>query len=145
MMTQTVTDQYTEKARTLLQQGYVAYNNWEIRKARLYWRKAATYDPGNEAIWVALLNVLQDEEDRKVCLQNILVLNPNNEDAEKRLRLLENDTQPAEAQSAEPELEPLRPSLDWERIQQIMSWTITGILMFAGGVILLAMLVQPLV
>lgn len=140
-----VTDQQAEKARTLLQQGYVAYNNWEIDKARLLWRKAAVTDPANEDIWIALLNVTRDEEDRKVCLQNILVLNPDNELAEQRLRLLENDTQPTDPQSdVEPALQILRPDIR-DSLWRLIGWTLTAIIVFLVGVILFAMLVQAFV
>jgi len=140
-----VTDQQAEKARTLLQQGYVAYNNWEIDKARLLWRKAAVTDPANEDIWIALLNVTRDEEDRKVCLQNILILNPDNELAEQRLRLLENDTQPTDPQSdVELALQILRPDIR-DSLWRFIGWTLTAIIVLLVGVILFAMLVQAFV
>ena len=128
-----ITDQQTQKARQLLQQGYVAYNNWEINKARLLWRKAAITDPANEAIWTALLNVTQTDEDRRVCLQNILVLNPNNADAEARLRLLENDTQPSDVQASfESELQILRPEVR-DNLWLMLGWGLTAIIVALVG------------
>ena len=37
---------------------------------------------------MALLKVLEDEEDRKVCLKNIIAINPLNTEARRQLRLL---------------------------------------------------------
>lgn len=142
MLTETSTsDLHIKKSKSLLQQGYIAYNNWEINKARLLWRKAATHDPANEEIWQALFQVTQSDEDRKVCLQNILVLNPNNIEAEQRLRLLENDTQPAEAQDIETEVEPAHPEIG-EGIARLISWALTIIIGVVIGVILAAMAIQ---
>jgi hypothetical protein len=142
MQIQTAIDKNTEKAKTLLRQGYIAYNNWENNKARLLWRKAAICDPANEEIWLALLQVLQTDEDRKVCMQNILVLNPDNAEAEQRLRLIESETQPAEAQTIEPQLEPSPPIIS-NKIKRAVSWILTGLLLFTIGIVLFAMLIQP--
>ncbi|GEM_PF-1408541 len=146
MMTQeaSTTDQNIKKSQALLQQGYVAYNNWDINKARLLWRKAAVVDPANEEVWLALYNVTRDDEDRKVCLQNILVLNPDNAEVEQRLRLIENETQPADAQVIEPQVELKRPQFN-DNISRILSWLITGLLILAIGIVLFAMLIQPFV
>lgn len=142
MLTETTTsDPNIKKAKSLLQQGYVAYNNWEINKARLFWRKAAIHDPGNEEIWQALFQVTQSDDDRKVCLQNILVLNPNNAEAEQRLRLLENETQPTEPQDIEPELDPVHSEIG-EGIVRLISWTMTIIIGCIIGVLLAAMAIQ---
>lgn len=142
MLTETSTrDPNIAKAKALLQQGYIAYNNWEINKARLLWRKAAVHDPANEEIWQALFQVIQNDEDRKVCLQNILVLNPDNAEAEQRLRLLENETQPIEAQHIETEIEPINPEIG-EGIARLFSWILTIIIGCAIGTILAAMAIQ---
>lgn len=146
MMTQdtSTTDKNIKKARTLLQQGYIAYNNWEIDRARLLWRKAAVVNPASEEIWQALYNVTQDEEDRKVCLQNILILNPNNEEAEQRLRLLENETQPADVPVIEPERHEVFPTIS-DPIQRFLSWTLSAIMLILVAIVLVSMLIQPLV
>ena len=63
----------------------------------LYWRRAATLNPTNEQVWLALLNVLEKEGDIVVCLQNIIAINPNNKQALRRLRNFEDSTQPTPA------------------------------------------------
>ena len=147
MMTQeaSTTDPNIKKSQALLQQGYVAYNNWEVNKARLLWRKAAVVNPGNEEIWQALYNVTRDDEDRKVCLQNILVLNPNNTEAEQRLRLIENETQPADVQIMDEPVEDITRPMINQHIPRILSWMLTGLLFLAIGIVLFAMLIQPFV
>ena len=147
MMTQeaSTTDPNIKKSQALLQQGYVAYNNWEINKARLLWRKAAVVNPANEEVWLALYNVTKDDEDRKVCLQNILILNPENADVEKRLRLIENETQPTDAQEIIDTQAELKRPLFNQDITRILSWVLSGILLITVGILLLAMLVQPFV
>jgi len=148
MMTQDASkpDNHIEKSHALLQQGYVAYNNWDVDKARLLWRKAAVVNPANEEVWLALYNVTTDDDDRKVCLQNILVLNPDNADAEQRLRLIENETQPADAQIIEPQpvAEPSS-SVISENVPRILSWTLSALLMIALGILLFSMLIQPFI
>jgi hypothetical protein len=146
MMTQeaSTTDKNIKKAQTLLQQGYIAYNNWEIKKARLLWRKAAVVDPANEEVWMALYNVTQDDEDRKVCLQNILVLNPDNAEAEQRLRLIENETQPADVPVLEPQVERVRPLIS-DEVRRVFSWILSALLVITVAIVLFSILIQPLV
>ena len=147
MMTQktSATDKNIKKAKDLLQQGYIAYNNWEIDKARLLWRKAAVVDPANEEIWLALYNVTHDDEDRKACLQNILILNPDNKEAEQRLHLIENNSQPADIPPViEPESEGLSPIIS-DKIWRTLSWVLTGIVLIVASIVLFSMLIQPLV
>ena len=43
-------------------------------------------DPYNEQVWLALLEVLDTPEDRRVCLQNILSINPMNVQARRMMR-----------------------------------------------------------
>ena len=137
-------DPNSKKAQALLQQGYIAYNNWEIEKARLLWRKAAVVDPANEEAWQALYNVIQDDEDRKVCLQNILVLNPDNQEAEQRLGLLKSETQPADPPAlARPPLD-LRPAIG-EQVRRVVSWVVSALVVMTAVVVLFAILIQPLV
>ena len=42
-------------------------------------------DEGNEEIWLWLTAVVDTDEDREVCLENVLALNPNNAVAQKSL------------------------------------------------------------
>lgn len=69
----------------LMRRGNLAYAAGNIKRAHHVWRRAAMLYPGEEDVWVVLLNALEDPEDRRVCLENILVINPNNEQARRQL------------------------------------------------------------
>ena len=45
-------------------------------------------NPYEERVWVLLLQVLNQDDDRKVCLENIIAINPLNTDARRQLRQL---------------------------------------------------------
>jgi hypothetical protein len=78
----------------LMRLGQVAHAQGDNRSAHEYWQKAAMIEPDNEQVWTALMWVLNDDEDRKVCLKNILTINPNNMQAKQMLDNLIGDTQP---------------------------------------------------
>jgi hypothetical protein len=77
----------------LMQAGRVAFAAGKPQMAHDLWREAARVDPYNEQVWLALLDVLDSDQDRKVCLQNILVINPMNVQARRQLSQLENRMQ----------------------------------------------------
>lgn len=69
----------------LLEAGKQALETGKSHRAYKLWREAATLEPGDERAWVALLDVIASEEDRRVCLQNIISINPGNERARRLL------------------------------------------------------------
>jgi hypothetical protein len=75
----------------LLALGYAALRSGDKRSAHDRWREAAETDPYNERVWVSLLNVLSERDDRRVCLENIVAINPYNADARRQLRRLQED------------------------------------------------------
>jgi hypothetical protein len=79
-----------------IQAGKAAYAAGEKRRAHELWREAATIDPYQEKVWVALLRVLESDDDRRVCLENILAINPGNQKARRHL----NRINEAEARAA---------------------------------------------
>jgi ferric-dicitrate binding protein FerR (iron transport regulator) len=94
----------------LMRSGQVAYAAGKRRLAHDLWRRAATLAPYNEQVWLALLQVLDDEDDRRGCLQNIVAINPNNLQAQHQLRAyLAAPTQPLAPASPASTSEP-RPS-----------------------------------
>ncbi|MCA9902605.1 MAG: hypothetical protein KC547_02010 [Anaerolineae bacterium] len=56
-------------------------------KAHQLLRQAASLSPYDEAIWWALLDVVDTEDDRVVCLENILAINPENPEAQRLHRM----------------------------------------------------------
>lgn len=79
----------------LMRLGHVTYAEGNRRQAHRFWRRAAMLNPTDEQVWLALLNVLDNDEDRRVCLQNIVAINPNNLQAQQKLNRYEDATHPA--------------------------------------------------
>lgn len=78
----------------LMRLGQVAHAQGDDRTAHEYWRQAALLEPDNEQVWTALMWVLDEDEDRKTCLKNILTINPHNVQAQQMLDDLIGETQP---------------------------------------------------
>jgi hypothetical protein len=72
-------------------------------EARTLLEKATELDPYNEQAWLWLSGVVETEADQQTCLQNVLFINPGNENAKQGLAMLEAKL------SAKPKSEP-RPS-----------------------------------
>lgn len=89
------------KYNDLMKAGVDALAEGKTHLAHKLWREAATLDPTNERAWLALLKVVETEDDRRVCLQNIISINPENETARRRLREYQDRVrQQAEARAA---------------------------------------------
>lgn len=69
-----------------MREGRIALNSRDRGLAHELWREAAMVDPYNERVWLALLEVIDSPEDRRVCLQNIVEINPMNTQARRMLR-----------------------------------------------------------
>jgi hypothetical protein len=76
----------------LMRLGQVAHAQGDSRGAHEFWRQAAMLEPDNEQVWTALMWVVDGDEDRKVCLKNILAINPQNLRAQAMLDELLGDT-----------------------------------------------------
>jgi len=59
-------------------------------EAHNLWRRAASLRPNDAEIWLALLSVVDTDEDRRACLENVTTLNPQNEVAAQQLRALDS-------------------------------------------------------
>jgi hypothetical protein len=73
----------------LMQAGRKAFTAGKRKTAHDLWREAANINPYDEQVWLALLDVLEGDSDRRVCLQNILSINPLNVQARRALGRLE--------------------------------------------------------
>lgn len=80
----------SERFDELLDAGRTAYLTGDPRLAHDYWKEAARLNPANEQVWTALLDVIETEEDQRVCLQNIIQINPLNVQARRQLNQLES-------------------------------------------------------
>lgn len=84
---------HTEPFARMMRLGQACYVQGARKQAHRYWRRAALIDPNNESVWVALLNVVETEEDRRVCQENILAINPHNKEAQKHLGVIAPSSQ----------------------------------------------------
>ena len=85
----------------LMQAGRVAYTAGKRKMAHDLWREAANIDPYNEQVWLALLDVIESDSDKRVCLQNILSINPMNVQARRQLGKIDTRLQRSKQHEAE--------------------------------------------
>jgi hypothetical protein len=77
----------------LLAAGREAYSQGDKHAAHELWRMAAVANPYDERVWTALMDVLTRDDDREVCLENIIAINPLNPDARRQLRAIKRSQQ----------------------------------------------------
>ncbi|MFN8379739.1 MAG: hypothetical protein U0452_13820 [Anaerolineae bacterium] len=77
--------QEEERVDDLLNAGQTALKAGDKETATARFRKAAEISPYDERVWQALLDVVTEPEDERVCLQNILAINPGNKKARRRM------------------------------------------------------------
>jgi hypothetical protein len=58
-------------------------------EARSIWEQVTELDPYNEQAWLWLSAVVESVEDQRVCLENVLYINPDNPNAKKGLATLD--------------------------------------------------------
>lgn len=73
----------------LMQAGRVSLSAGRRKEAHDLWKQAAALEPYNEQVWLSLLDAVDDDEDKRVCLQNILQINSMNVQARRELNRLE--------------------------------------------------------
>lgn len=96
-------DRLTDNARVneLLAAGKQALAEGKRKQAHDLWREAAILAPYDERVWIALFKVLDTREDRRVCLENIIAINPLNAKARRLLRgFATEEERQAEAEAA---------------------------------------------
>lgn len=73
----------------LFSAGKEAARQGDKARAHLYFRRAIEVDPYHELVWLWLASVVMTDEDRRVCFENVLELNPDNPTARRQLLKLE--------------------------------------------------------
>lgn len=73
----------------LLQQGIAAVKAGRKEEARQALLRVIELDEQNEHAWLWLSGVVESLEDRRVCLENVLAINPHNANAQAGLRWLD--------------------------------------------------------
>lgn len=82
-----------------------------IEAHRLLHQAASLY-PRDERVWLALLDVVKTVEDRRVCLENIVAINPDNKTATRQLRALNLIT--GQNETADPATAPENSEMSWQ-------------------------------
>jgi tetratricopeptide (TPR) repeat protein len=81
-------------------------------------------DENNEQAWLWLSGVVDDDADRRVCLENVLALNPNQTAARKGLAKLDAESPPKErVTKTYPAVSPATAVLYPERLTKEWEWT----------------------
>ena len=79
----------------LLKQGIAALRAGRKAEARQKLMQVVELDEENEQAWLWLSGVVESNADRRVCLENVLTINPTNAAAQKGLHLLEQQARAA--------------------------------------------------
>ena len=89
----------------LIQAGIKALKSGDRDNARKLLMQAVKQDEQNEKAWLWLSGAVKTKEDRRICLENVLTINPDNEMAQKGLTKMGFPI-PEPAPPPEPEPEP---------------------------------------
>ena len=73
----------------LLLKGIAAAKAKQVGEALALLRQVVELEPDNQMAWLWLAEVVETDEQRIVCVQNVLALNPDNKPAQEGLALLE--------------------------------------------------------
>ncbi|MBN1285798.1 MAG: PD40 domain-containing protein [Anaerolineae bacterium] len=78
-----------QRINMYLKQGVAAAKAGDKSTARQLFEKVIELDKNNEKAWLYMAGVVETDEQRRVCLGNVLYLNPNNEKAKQALTRIE--------------------------------------------------------
>ena len=76
------------RLRELLQQGVAAARSGNVATARRLLEEVIQLDENNEQAWIWLATVVKTPAERRICLQKVLQINPNNDTARQALARL---------------------------------------------------------
>lgn len=79
----------SDQVKELLRQGIEAAKANKREEARKFFQEVVDLDEENERGWFWLATVVDSDEERRICLLNVLRINPNNERAEQALQKLD--------------------------------------------------------
>jgi Flp pilus assembly protein TadD len=95
-----LTPETRSRVNQLLQTGKAAYDSGDKRAAHDACREAALLDPYDERVWMGLARVVDGAEDKRVCLENALAINPYNSSARQQLRAYTRTIERSEEEAA---------------------------------------------
>jgi len=74
---------------SLFKAGQEAARSGNNQQAHDLFRRAIEVDPYHEQVWLWLASVVETDDDRRVCFENVLELNPDNVTAQRQLQKLD--------------------------------------------------------
>jgi Tol biopolymer transport system component len=77
----------------LMRQGVEAAREGRKAEAKDFFQQVVDQDDKNEKAWMWLASVVETDEERRVCLSNVLFINPNNERAQSAMAKLDMRSQ----------------------------------------------------
>lgn len=83
-----LTNEEREKFIRLCQAARAAILEGNLYDAHLFYRHAAYIHPFSTTVWIGLAKVVDNDEDRRVALENVLAINPNHAEAQQMLQKL---------------------------------------------------------
>ena len=92
-----------------LQDGQTAIAQGNLQGARLIFEAILQENSRSEEAWLGLAEVLTDNDDRRICYENVLKINKNNQQAKEGLRMLAPQADPLVAALAP---QPVQPEVD---------------------------------
>ncbi len=78
----------------MVREGISAYRAGRKDEARAFLLKAVELDEHNEQAWLWLSAVVESVDEQRICLENVLAINPNNERALQGLQILSQKSGP---------------------------------------------------
>ena len=75
----------------LLDEGIASLRIGNKEEARRKLMQVINADERNEYAWLYLSEAVDSDEDRQICLENVLTINPANEQAETQLKAIEEE------------------------------------------------------
>lgn len=88
----------------LLRKGIEAAREERRNEARGYFERVVELDEKNEKGWFWLASVVESDEERRICLSNVLHINPNNERAKRAMDALQAKAKEKQASITEDEV-----------------------------------------
>lgn len=110
----------------LYKAGKSAARQGDRAQAHDLFRQAVEIDPYHEQVWLWLASVVDNDEDKRVCFENVLQLNPSNPTARQHLQRLDEKEAVAEVRrrmTTFPALNPQpahRPSRLWRWTRRLL-------------------------
>ena len=92
-----LTDTKDGEVEGLLREGQEAAKRGDAIAARSFLSQVVERDPSNEVAWMWLSGVVEDVAEQQICLENVLVINPDNTKARQGLDYLQSQASATQA------------------------------------------------